>query len=50
MLSIHPAQPAALAWLASGITVVKWLFAAATIALILTGLAMAAKNRFKKQS
>lgn len=49
MLSIHPAQPAALAWIGALITFVKWLFAIATILLILTGLVMALKNGFKKQ-
>lgn len=49
MLSIYPSTPAALAWLTALFTLVKWLFAGATILLILTGLAMALKNGFKKQ-
>jgi hypothetical protein len=49
MLSIHPAQPAALAWIATFITMIKWGFALATVGLILTGLVMALKNGFKKQ-
>jgi len=49
MLSVYPSTPAALAWAAATVTLVKWLFAAATIVLILIGFAMALKNRFKKQ-
>jgi hypothetical protein len=49
MLSVHPSQPALVAWLGAVFTVVKWLFALATILLILTGLVMALKNRFRKQ-
>ena len=49
MLSVHPQQPAIVAWLGTIFTVVKWLFALATILLILTGLVMAIKNRFRKQ-
>lgn len=50
MLSMHPAKPVAVAWLYMVFNVVKWLFAAASILLILAGLAMAIKNRFKKQA
>lgn len=49
MLSIYPSTPAVLAWITAIFTLVKWLFAGATIILILIGLAMALKNRFKKQ-
>ncbi|HMB22467.1 MAG: hypothetical protein ACM33V_03670 [Chloroflexota bacterium] len=49
MLSIYPSTPAALAWLTALFTLVKWLFAGATVLLMLTGLVMALKNRFKKQ-
>ena len=49
MLSIYPAAPATLAWITAVFTLVKWLFAGATILLILLGLGMALKNRFKKQ-
>jgi hypothetical protein len=49
MLSVHPAQPAALAWLGAAFTGIKWLFAGATIVLILIGLVVAARNKFKKQ-
>lgn len=49
LLSIFPAQPMALGWLLFLLTTVKWLFAGASILLILTGLVMAIKNGFKKQ-
>ncbi len=49
MLSIHPSTPAILAWVATLFTLVKWLFAGATIILILIGLGMALRNGFKKQ-
>ena len=50
MLSAHPGQPAAVAWLGTIFTVIKWLFAAATVVLILTGLVMALRNGFRKQT
>lgn len=49
MLSVYPSTPAALAWITATFTLVKWLFAGATIVLILVGLVMAIKNRFRKQ-
>ena len=49
LLSIYPAQPTALAWILTLLTTVKWLFAGASILLILIGLVMAIKNGFKKQ-
>ena len=49
LLSIFPSQPAALAWLLTLLTTVKWAFAGASILLILVGLVMAIKNGFKKQ-
>lgn len=49
MLSMYPAKPAALAWLFALFNAVKWLFAGASIVLILVGLVMAVKNGFKKQ-
>jgi hypothetical protein len=48
MLSVYPATPAVLAWITALLTLVKWLFAAATIVLILIGLVMALKNGFRK--
>jgi hypothetical protein len=50
LLSIYPSTPAVLAWIAALFTLVKWLFAAATILLILIGLVMALKNGFRKQA
>lgn len=49
MLSVFPSTPAALAWLTAIFTLVKWVFAAASIVLLLTGLVKAAMNGFKKQ-
>ena len=49
LLSIYPSQPTALAWLLILLTTVKWFFAGASIFLILTGLIMAIRNKFKKQ-
>jgi hypothetical protein len=49
LLSIFPTQPVALGWLLFLFTLVKWLFAFASIALMLVGLVMALKNGFKKQ-
>lgn len=49
MLSVFPSTPAALAWMTAIATLIKWLFAAATIVLILVGLVKAAMNGFKKQ-
>lgn len=50
MLSVYPSTPATLAWISAFFTLIKWLFAGATILLILTGLVMALKNGFKKQA
>lgn len=49
LLSIYPSQPAGLAWLLILLTTFKWLFAGASILLILAGLIMALRNGFKKQ-
>ncbi|MBM3179118.1 MAG: hypothetical protein FJZ86_02055 [Chloroflexi bacterium] len=49
LLSVYPAQPVALAWILVVLIAVKWLFAGASILLILTGLVMAIRNGFKKQ-
>lgn len=49
LLSLYPSQPVGLAWVLIILTHVKWLFAGATILLILIGLAMAIKNKFKVQ-
>lgn len=50
LLSIFPSQPMALGWLLFLLTSVKWLFAFGSIAMMLVGLVMAIRNRFKKQS
>jgi hypothetical protein len=50
LLSLYPnSQPAGLAWILIILTHIKWLFAGATILLILIGLVMAIKNKFKVQ-
>jgi hypothetical protein len=48
MLTMWPSQPVALAWLTTIISTVKWIFAGASMALIVIGLVMAAKNGFSK--
>ncbi len=50
MLSVFPSTPALLAWVTAVFTFIKWMFAIASIVLILTGLVKAAMNGFKKQS
>ncbi len=45
MLSIYPATPAPLAWLATGFTMIKWSFAAVTLLLVLLGVVMALGRR-----
>ena len=49
LVSVFPSQPTVLAWILIVFTTIKWLFAFASIALILVGLVMAIKNKFKKQ-
>ncbi|MBI5942763.1 MAG: hypothetical protein HY864_00200 [Chloroflexi bacterium] len=49
MLSVYPSTPALVAWLTTIFTMVKWTFAGAGGILILIGLVMAAKNKFKIQ-
>lgn len=49
MLSVYPATPAPLAWTAAAFTLLKWLFIGVTLVVILIGLVMALKNRFRKQ-
>lgn len=50
MLSIYPSTPALLAWVTAIFTLVKWLFAGASIILLLIGLVKATMNGFKKQA
>ena len=49
LLSIFPSQPVILGWLLFLFIAVKWLFAGVSIVLILLGLVMAIKNKFKVQ-
>ncbi|MBL8097959.1 MAG: hypothetical protein JNK81_02200 [Anaerolineales bacterium] len=49
LLSIFPSKPVFLAWTLFVFTTFKWLFAAISIVLILIGLIMAIKNKFKVQ-
>ena len=49
LLSIFPSQPAGLAWILALLTTVKWMFAGASVLLILIGLVMAGRNKFKIQ-
>ncbi len=48
MLSIFPSTPAWLAWTAASFTLLKWMSVAAIVLLLLLGLVMAIKNRFKR--
>ena len=50
MISMYPAQPAALAWLTAVLGTVKWAFAGASLVLILIGLVPAMMNGFRKQA
>ena len=45
MLTLHPAQPAAVAWAATLFTMAKWLFALAALVLVLIGIAAALRKR-----
>lgn len=49
LLSIYPNTSGLLAWATILFTVVKWVFAFATLVLILFALVLAIRNRFKKQ-
>jgi len=49
MLSIYPSTPAALAWIATIFTMIKWLFTVPTVLLLLYGYVQAARNSFKIQ-
>ena len=50
MLSVFPARPAGVALLAGIATPLKWLFAGASILMILISLVKAAMNGFRKQA
>lgn len=49
MLSVHPATPAALAWASAVFTLLKWMFAVASVALILFGATAAMHTRVSRQ-
>jgi hypothetical protein len=49
MLSIYPSTPAMVAWLTTIFTMVKWLFAGASILLILIGIVAAIAGAFRKK-
>lgn len=49
LLSAYPAQWTAAAWLTTIFTMIKWIFAGASMLLIVIGLVMAAKNGFRKR-
>jgi len=49
LLSIFPSKPIFLGWTLFIFTAIKWLFAAVSIVLILIGLVMAIKSKFKVQ-
>jgi hypothetical protein len=49
LLSIFPSTPVILGWTLFVFTTIKWLFAVVSIVLILIGLVMALKNKFKVQ-
>ena len=48
MLSIYPSTPAWLAWVSSIFTVIKWLFAGASIILLLIGIVAAIVKALKR--
>ncbi|MCC7117296.1 MAG: hypothetical protein IT310_02130 [Anaerolineales bacterium] len=50
LLSVFPTQPVTLGWLLFLFIALKWFFVGALIVLILFGLVMALKNKFKIQS
>lgn len=50
LLVVYPSTPVILALLTTLLTMVKWIFAGGSMLLLVIGMAMAAKNRFKKQA
>lgn len=50
LLSIFPSTPVILGWTLFIFTIIKWFFAVVSILLILVGLVMAIKNKFKVQN
>lgn len=49
MLSVFPATPAALAWLTTVFTMIKWTFAGLSILLMLIGIVATLSDLFKKK-
>lgn len=49
MLSLYPSTPTILAYLAVIFTMIKWGFAAASLLLLLVGLVMVVRTKFKKR-
>ena len=49
MLTMWPSQPVVVAWLTMVFTTVKWFFAIGSMLLMFVGLAMAAKNGFRRR-
>jgi len=49
LLTVHPAQPAIVAWLSTICTMSKMSFLGLSTLLILAALVKAATNRFRKQ-
>ena len=50
LLAVYPSAPVILALLTTLLTMVKWVFAGGSMLLLVIGLVMAAKNRFRKQA
>jgi len=48
MLSVYPSTPALLAWISSIFTVIKWLFAGASVLLMVIGIVAAIAKVLKK--
>jgi hypothetical protein len=49
LLAVYPSTPVILALMTTLLTMVKWVFAGGSMVLLVIGLVMAAKNRFRKQ-
>ena len=48
MLSSYPSQPGILAWIATVFTMIKWLFAGASIALLIIGIVAATRKAIER--
>ena len=49
MFSLYPYKSTTIAWISTIFTTLKWTFGAIGITLVIIGLIMATKNKFKKQ-